>query len=142
MRSNKRSSNAFSYSCTIIVLMICCGVAIQAQNIFGRISGTVIDQAGAVVPNAKITITNEATKVARTATTDGSGFYVADDLLTGSYSVTAEQTGFKTTYQAGIGLAAGARVTVNLNLEVGTTSETVEVQGSAEAVNTTSGELA
>jgi hypothetical protein len=102
----------------------------------------VTDPAGAVVPNTKITITNEATKVARTATTDGSGFYVADDLLTGTYSVTAETNGFKTTYQAGIGLAAGQRVTVNLNLEVGAASETVEVQGGTEAVNLTSGELA
>src|SRR6266567_302796 len=142
MRSKKRSSEHFSYICSLIFLTIFCSVGVQAQNIFGRISGTVTDPAGAVVPNTKITITNEATKVARSATTDGSGFYVADNLLTGTYSVTAERSGFKTIYQGGIGLAAGARVTVNLNLEVGAASETVEVQGSVETVNTTSGELA
>src|SRR5258708_8148909 len=124
------------------ILILCGSDNIQAQNIFGRISGMVTDPAGAVVPNARITITNEATKIARTTTSDGSGFYTADDLQTGSYSVTAEQNGFKTTFQAGIGLAAGARVTVNLSLEVGVASETVQVQGSADAVNTTSGELA
>ncbi len=142
MRSKKRSWEHFSYICSVIFLTIFCSVGIQAQNIFGRISGTVTDPAGAVVPNTKITITNEATKVARSATTDGSGFYVADNLLTGTYGVTAERSGFKTIYQAGIGLAAGARVTVNLNLEVGAASETVEVQGTVETVNTTSGELA
>src|SRR5882672_448995 len=125
MRSKKRSSSHSFYICSVIFLTICCSVGVQAQNIFGRISGTVSDPAGAVVPNTKITITNEATKVARTATTDGSGFYAADDLLTGTYSVTAETNGFKTIYQAGIGLAAGQRVTVNLNLEVGAASETV-----------------
>lgn len=141
MRSKKRSSEPCSYICTALLLTICCSVSIQAQNIFGRISGTVTDPAGAVVPNTKITITNEATQAARTATTDGSGFYVADDLLAGTYSVAAEQSGFKTINKAGIGLAAGARLTVNLSLEVGTASETVEVQGGVEAVNTTSGEL-
>ena len=141
MRSKKRSSEPCSYICTVLLLTICCSVSIQAQNIFGRISGTVTDPADAVVPNAKITITNEATKAARTSTTDASGSYAADDLQAGSYSVTAEQRGFKTIYQAGIALAAGARLTVNLVLEVGAASETVEVQGSAEAVNTTSGEI-
>src|SRR5258708_7078702 len=124
------------------ILILCGSDNIQAQNIFGRISGMVTDPAGAVVPNARITITNEATKIARTTTSDGSGFDTADDLQTGSYSVTAEQNGFKATFQAGIGLAAGARVTVNLSLEVGVASETGQVQGSADAVNTTSGELA
>src|SRR5882672_8786235 len=142
MRSKKRSSEPCFYICTVLLLTICCSLGIQAQNIFGRISGTVTDQAGAVVPNTKITITNEATQVARTATTDGSGFYVADDLQAGTYSVAAEQSGFKTSEKAGIGLRAGARLTVNLSLEIGATSEMVEVQGGAETVNTTSGELA
>ena len=67
---------------------------------------------------------------------------MADDLQAGTYSVAAEQSGFKTSEKAGIGLRAGARLTVNLSLEIGATSEMVEVQGGAETVNTTSGELA
>ncbi len=141
MRS-KRSSEHYPYVCSVILLTLCCSLGIQAQNIFGRISGTVTDPTGAVVPNTKITITNEATKVARTTTTDDSGFYVADDLLAGAYSVTAEQSGFKTITKAGISLAAGARLSANLSLEIGAASETVEVQAAAETVNTTSGELA
>ncbi len=62
---------------------MCCGVSIHSQNIFGRISGTVTDPAGAVVPHTTITITNQATNVARTATTDNNGFYVEDDLPSG-----------------------------------------------------------
>ena len=123
-------------------ILILCGIGnIQAQNIFGRISGTVTDPADAVVPNTKITITNEATKATRTAMTDSDGNYAADDLHAGIYSVMAERSGFKTVLRPGIGLTAGARLTVNLVLEVGAASEMVEVQGSGEAVNTTSGEI-
>jgi hypothetical protein len=118
-----------------------CGVSLLSQNIFGRISGTVTDPAGAVVPQTTITITNQATNVARTATTDSNGFYVEDDLPSGVYTVTAGQGGFKTVTISGVDLAAGARVTVNVGLEVGTATERVEVQGNAETVNTTSGEI-
>src|SRR5258706_7878322 len=142
MRNQNRSLKQFTYICSLILLTISCCVGIQAQNIFGRISGTVTDPAGAVVPNIKITITNEATKAARTTVTDADGFYVADNLAVGSYSVTAEQNGFKKTFTGGIGIVAGAHVTLNLSLEVGTPSETVNVQGGAEIINTTTGEIA
>ena len=122
--------------------MICCGVGTQAQNIFGRISGTVTDPAGAVVPNATITLTNEATKVTRTAVADSDGFYVADNLPVGSYSVVAEQSGFKKTFNSGIDVVAGAHVTVNISLTVGSPSETVEVTAGGEAINTVTGEIA
>jgi Carboxypeptidase regulatory-like domain len=52
-----------------------------AQDVYGRISGTVTDPTGAVVPKAKVTITNEATKVKRVAETDETGFFVAPNLL-------------------------------------------------------------
>lgn len=142
MRSKKSASEHVLCICTVILLTICGSVGIRAQNIFGRISGTVTDQAGAVVPNITVTITNEATQVARTTTTDGNGFYVADNLPVGSYNVTAEQSGFKRTYTQGVGLAAGSHVTLNLSLEVGTPAETVEIVTTAEAVNTTTGEIA
>src|SRR5258706_12774320 len=99
MRNQNRSLKQFTYICSLILLTISCCVGIQAQNIFGRISGTVTDPAGAFVPNIKITITNEATKAALTTVTDAEGFYVADDLALGSYSVTAEANGFRRTFQ-------------------------------------------
>lgn len=132
----------FTYIGSLILLTICCCVGVQAQNIFGRLSGTVTDPAGAVVPNITITIVNDATKVARTAITDTNGSYVADNLPVGSYSVSAEQKGFKTMHSSGIDLVAGAHVTLNFALEVGTASETVQIEGGAEIVNTVSGEIA
>jgi hypothetical protein len=130
---------------TVVLAVLFLTVAVQdasAQDIFGRISGTVTDSSGAAVPDVKITITNEATKLTRTVTGDANGFYVASDLPAGIYSVTAEQQGFKSTTKAGNELVAGARLTVDVHLEVGSISEHVEVKDVGETVNTVSGEIA
>jgi len=115
--------------------------AAMAQDIFGRIAGTVTDPTGAAIPNAKITVTNQETKLARTVTADGRGFYVAPELPAGTYSVTAEEKGFKTVTKAGNDLVAGARLTVDLTLPVGNAAENIEVTAVAETVNTISGEI-
>jgi hypothetical protein len=117
------------------------GKCATAQDIFGRIIGTVSDSSGATVANAKITITNEATQIARTVTADKNGYYVADDLPVGTYTVRAEQTGFRATAKIGNVLVAGGRLTVDLSLEVGAVTETVTVQATGDTVNTTSGEI-
>jgi hypothetical protein len=113
----------------------------NGQDIFGRISGTVTDPSGAAVPGASITVTNQATKATRTLVTDASGFYVASTLPAGIYDVIAQRAGFKSTTQTGNDLVAGARMTVDLRLEVGAVSQTVTVEAVGETVNTTSGEI-
>jgi hypothetical protein len=113
----------------------------SAQDIFGRISGTVTDPTGAVIPGAKVTITNEETQLGRSVTADTRGFYVAPELPVGVYSVTGEYKGFKTTKASGNDLVAGARMTVDLTLQVGSVTESVEVRTVGETVNTTSGEI-
>jgi len=112
-----------------------------AQDIFGRISGTVTDQTGAAVPKAKVTKTNQETKIERTVQTDDAGFYVAPVLPVGTYKVSAEEKGFKTISKSGNDLSAGGRLTVNLTLQVGEASEKIEVSTNAETVNTISGEI-
>src|SRR5579859_3586989 len=116
--------------------------AAGAQDIFGRVSGTVTDASGAVVAGVKVTLTNEATQARRDLTTDRNGFYSADDMPVGSYTVSAAKSGFKTTVEKGNVVDAGGRLTVNVKLQIGTVTETVEVLGAAESVNTTSGEVA
>jgi hypothetical protein len=113
----------------------------SAQDIVGRISGTVTDTQRAVVAGASVNIINEATSVSRSLTTDASGYYVGDDLPVGKYTVTAEARGFKKTSVTGNTLTAGGRLTVDLTVQVGAIAETVNVTGAANAVNTTSGEI-
>ena len=127
----------------LAVLLTTCGAdATAAQSIFGRIAGTVTDSQGGAVAGAKITIVNEETKLERQTTTDSNGYYVASDLPVGVYSVIAEQTGFKSAKKTGNDLVAGARLTADVGLEIGAVSQQVEVAAAAEAVNTTSGDLA
>jgi hypothetical protein len=114
----------------------------RAQDVFGTINGTVMDASGAAVPNAGVTITNEQTGVSRPVTANEDGYFVAAELPVGSYTVAATQKGFKVTTTSGNDLVAGAHVTVNLTLQVGTTSETVQVTATGQTVNQTSAEIA
>jgi Carboxypeptidase regulatory-like domain len=112
-----------------------------AQDIFGRIVGTVTDSSGATVPDVRVTIVNEATQASRDAKTDRNGYFVADELPVGTYSLVAEKTGFKRSTKKGNLLNAGGRLTVDLSLEVGAVTETVIVNAVGDTVNTTSGEI-
>ena len=112
-----------------------------AQDIFGRIVGTITDSSGGTVPSVKVTIVNEATQATREVTADKNGYYVADELLVGTYTVTAEKPGFKKTTVKSNVVTAGGRLTVDLVLQVGVVTETVVVTAVGDTVNTTSGEI-
>ncbi len=133
--------------CALLGLMICLMVyscvSVQGQTIFGRISGAVRDKQGAGIPNASVTVTNSATNLTRTVTTDENGFYTATNLPVGTYNLLVESKGFKRALKPDNVLAADARLTVDITVEVGEISETVQVTGGTggETVNTTSGEL-
>ena len=112
-----------------------------AQDIFGRIVGTVVDSSGGTVPGVKVTIENEATQVLREVTADKNGYFVAEELPAGSYRLIAERAGFKRITKSGNELTAGGRLTVDLRLELGSVTETVTVAAAGDTVNTTSGEI-
>jgi hypothetical protein len=114
----------------------------QMTNV-GRISGTVSDTSQGVIAAARITVTNEATGLSRTATTNDQGFYVVTNLPVGSYTVAAEQLGFGKEEKTGNVLYADGRITVDFTLKPGRVTTSVEVTASAvgEAVNTVSGEV-
>jgi hypothetical protein len=146
MRSaNKSWSKRFFVTriCGLLLLMIYGGFSIQGQTISGRISGTVRDSQGAIVPNASITVTDTANNLVRTAIADESGFYTVTNLPPSTYTISAELKGFKKALLGDNVLAADARLTVDIMLEPGELSETVQVAtSSGETVNTTSGEVA
>ena len=144
LRTQNRSSISRYFPMGAVILLIAlAAVSASGQTIFGRISGTVTDSSGAIIPDATVTVRNNATNLERTAVTDGEGFYTVTNLPVGNYTVSAEQTGFKKSVQTGNVIAADTRLTVNITLEPGSVSETVEVSTTAgETVNTTSGEVA
>jgi hypothetical protein len=105
------------------------------------IQGIVSDRSGAVVPEALVTVANEATGVARTMTTSGDGFFRVVDLGPGKYDVAVNRPGFQTSEQRGVALAASETVRVNVTLELGSVSEKVSVEAQVPQVETEQGRI-
>lgn len=116
--------------------------ALCAQSTFGTILGTVTDSSGAVVPQAKIVITNQGENSSRTVSTDPQGNFEALNLKAGIYALTAEAGGFKTFKTTNVELMARQSLRVNIALEVGQVSETLNVSASAAVVTTDTASIA
>jgi len=106
----------------------------QVQN--GQFSGTVTDPSGASVSDAKVTVTNQATNLSVTTTTNGAGFYTVKELPIGTYKINVEAQGFKTYSDSNVVLNAGQIAKVDAKLQLGQTREVVEVTGQEVAVQT------
>jgi len=127
----------------ICLLALVSGFVLSAQDISGTIEGTVLDPSGAAVPKAKVTVTNtDRNQVVGNVTTDNSGVYSATFLPIGNYSVKVEVSGFKTNTRSGIVLNANDTLKINITMQVGATTETVEVHESTVAVDLGSPESA
>jgi Carboxypeptidase regulatory-like domain len=120
----------------IIGLLLSACVLFGQENT-GTMSGTVTDPSGAAVPGAQVVATSELTGQVRTTTSSSSGYYAIPLLPIGSYAVTGAAKGFKQFVRKGIKLGAGQTLTLDLQLELGTTSETVTVSGSPTPLNYT-----
>ncbi|HSY03509.1 MAG TPA: carboxypeptidase regulatory-like domain-containing protein [Acidobacteriaceae bacterium] len=102
-----------------------------AQEFRGTISGVVTDSSGAVVPGAKVTAREASTGTQSRVKSDSAGQFVIPFLLPGTYTVTAELTGFETMVQTGIALEAQGHPIVNFALHAGKVSETVTVSAAS-----------
>ena len=107
----------------------------QASISTGNIQGAVTDPSGAVVPNANVTITNAGTGQVLSVTSNSAGLYNSGSLIPGNYRVRVEAKGFRTS-ELPVTVEVGTVATGNIKLEVGETSQVVEVQGSSVQVNT------
>src|SRR4051812_43692374 len=121
----------------LLLILLAVASCVLAQEVTGTISGTVKDASGAVVPGAKITITNtDKNIVVRTVNSSADGNYTAPLLPTGHYSVAAEASGFKSVVQTDITLYVGSKWTQNFQLQVGSSGEVINVEASASQVQT------
>ncbi|HJT72207.1 MAG TPA: carboxypeptidase regulatory-like domain-containing protein, partial [Terriglobales bacterium] len=101
----------------------------------GSIQGTITDQSGAVVPNARVTITNKGTGQTFSVNTTSAGAYASGALIPGDYVVRVEAKGFKTV-QSPVTVQVNVTSSGNMKLEVGQETQVVEVQVSGTQVNT------
>jgi len=124
--------------CGCILLANLCAKSAFAQNDVGSIVGFVTDQSGAVIPDAKITVSNEGTGETRVVTSDSSGHYTVPNLPPALYTVTAEARSFSRFVSANNRLASNSTVEINAKLNVGAETQTVEVTDTAVVLQTQS----
>jgi hypothetical protein len=118
----------------VLVLLVACCASGQVTS---TIQGMISDPSGAAVPGALIRATNEATGVVRKSESGPQGYYRIQDLLAGTYDLQVEFPGFKTLVREGITLTAESVLNVDLKLEVGKTTQTVDVKAEVPQVETT-----
>jgi hypothetical protein len=110
-------------------LMICSG-----QTVTGTIVGSVFDASGAVIPNSRVEAVNAETNFSRAGVTDATGNYRLSFLPPGIYRVSARSAGFKQLIRDGVRVEADERLRLDLALEIGEATQTVEVTGGAPLV--------
>jgi hypothetical protein len=116
------------------VVLSCLSASAQVTS---SIQGRVTDASGAVVSGAKVRVINEATGAARTSESSPEGYYRIPDLLPGTYMLRIEQTGFRALLRRNVALAAQQTLNLDVQLEVGETSQSVEVTAAVPQVETT-----
>src|SRR6516165_3607403 len=109
---------------------------LRAQIDTGSILGTISDSTGAVIPSAKVSLTNEGTNLTIMTASKGDGTYIFTPVKIGSYAVTAESAGFEKVTQTHITVNIDQQVVVNLTLKPGQVTETVEVTAAPALLQT------
>ncbi len=120
-----------------LALISFCVLQLAAQDTTGKITGIITDPSGAVVPNAKVTVTQTATSISREAMSDKSGFYQVLQLPIGLYRVTAEAPGFRqVTVDSRTPLEINQTLRIDVTLQVGQVSSAVTVESRPSMVET------
>src|SRR5712691_1792398 len=120
----------------LLLLLLAIAAPVHAQTPSGEISGTVVDSSGLSVPGVTVTLTNPATNVVRVVQTNESGLYVISAIPPGTYDLKAELSGFRTVERRSIPVQVGSASRISFAMEVGTLSETVEVQAGSPLIQT------
>lgn len=128
----------------VVHAAVCIGLlaaALLAQGNLGGLTGNVVDDSGALVAEATITLRNIATNAAYKTTSTSSGVYAFRALPPGDYELETEKTGFKKSVRERISILTATTTTLDIVLSIGAVSESVTVSGNVAALQTTSPEV-
>jgi hypothetical protein len=120
------------------LLLVLPALGVHAQYEDGSLVGAIHDANGAAIPNVYVSVTNNATGIVSSVTTNASGDYEVPSLRYGIYTVTAKAAGFADAVAKDITVSVGGRVRIDLTLKIGATQSTVEVSGVALQLETES----
>lgn len=125
-----------THSFARIGFLLCFSVALawaQSQN--SSVSGLVIDESGAAVPNAAVSVTSSERQINNKITTTSDGRYSFPNLEPGSYDLEITAAGFKGYAQRGISLLANQTIRVDATLNIGEAKQTIEVKAETQQLN-------
>ncbi len=126
-------------TCATLAAVLFAGVTSQVllgQSYYGSLRGIVRDQNGALVPSAKVTLTDQSTSITRETTTSADGEYTFNDVIPSTYSVAVQVTGFEKLLHTNVYIPVQQHVSLDLALHVGGVAQTVEVEGGASVIET------
>lgn len=125
----------------VALLLAACASYIWAQSFTGSILGTVKDASGALVPGAKVDVTNVDTNLRAQETSGSDGFYRANSLPPGNYRVEVTANGFKKAVREGLNLQITQQLQVDISLTVGEVVDSILVTADAVALETTTSSI-
>src|ERR1700756_1556976 len=109
------------------LLLLASGGVVSSQTVQGVITGTIMDPTGAVVPNATVTLTNDATNLSQVTTTGADGSYRFSLVPPGTYTVDVKAANFAEVKATGVVVEASQVVPFNIKLELAKASQVIEV---------------
>src|SRR6267143_2890103 len=137
MSKIRNMSSAVGILFFAVLFCICSPMTTMGQSIStGTITGTVTDPSGAAVVGATVTLTDVSTSTSRTATTNEAGRYVLANVVPGTYTVTINKTGFRLSRLSNQVVNVGTALTLNVTMELGSVSQTVEVTATNSELQT------
>jgi hypothetical protein len=119
-----------------LVMMLALSVSVAAQTFTATLTGSIADQNGGALPNAKVIATNQGTKLDYTTTTTDAGIYTLPFLPVGNYVITVEVSGFKKLVSNEIKLEVNQTARINLAMQVGGVNDTVTITDAAPVLQT------
>ncbi len=125
----------------IVAVLLSLALPVFGQLTTGNLTGSVFDPTGAIVPNATVVVTNDATGVQNTTNSTSAGDYRFENLPAGTYTLLINAAGFNKAETKQISVNVSVTTTVNINLTVGQSTTTVEVTEAAAAIDTTTAQI-
>ena len=129
-------SRAFARFPLLVLAVLLLAAPAWAQFDTAQVSGTILDTSGGVLPGVDVVLVAEGTGLERRAVTNESGLYTFPNVPVGDYRINATLSGFKPVGRTGVRVNAGVNIRVDVQLEVGGLSETVQVQAATTLVDT------
>jgi hypothetical protein len=135
-----RCLGSFQVRCVLLAFLLL-PLLLTAQSQKAEVTGNITDSSGALVPGVQVTVTNVGTDDKRTITSSETGLYTVPLLDPGKYEITARKEGFRTVTRSGIELHVNQTVRVDISLEVGALTESVQVTGAVAALQAETSDL-